>query len=88
MVIFSVILILANLFCYYFPLEASESQQQTVNVTSYNPYSLEVQVEVKCDHTSTGWTYYKKAIIHGNSKLTLHIPSNVRNCQIWPKILW
>lgn len=69
--------------------QAEETQQpNTVKLETYNPYNLDVALEVKCDHRLNRWTYHKKFTVKGKSRFSLLVPNNLRNCQIWPKIIW
>ena len=71
--------------------QAQETQQpNTVKLETYNPYNLDVSLEVKCNHNHylKKWDYYKKFTVKGKSKFSLVVPNNLKTCQIWPKIIW
>lgn len=67
-----------------------EHKPNQVQIIANNPYSLRVQLEVKCDWNGKErkYSYYKKIEINGKSKTILLVPGHMKKCEIWPKIKW
>jgi len=85
LVFFTVVSILS-----YIAHSAGLQLRSLVDITAYNPYSLDVELEVKCDHDfKTGkFLYYRKIVVPGKASKTIRVPASLKKCQIWPKISW
>ena len=69
---------------------AAITQPTTTTITTYNPYRLTVELEVKCDWDNNikGFRFHKFFTVPGKSKTQIVVPSSMKKCQIWPKISW
>lgn len=58
----------------------------TTKLEVYNPYTVELKLEVKCDHDykTNKYKYYKIVTIRRQSNITLYTPQNLNRCEIWP----
>lgn len=65
-------------------------RNSTVSIQANNPYNLKVLLEVKCDWDGKSRTYrlHKFYQIPGKKSVTIYTPSDVRFCEVWPKIKW
>lgn len=68
----------------------AKKQADDVNIEVNNPYRLQVELEVKCDwdRDLEDFKYHKFLSIPGKRSIVIKVPSNLRKCQIWPKIRW
>jgi len=59
-----------------------------VEITTYNPYSLQVFLEVKCDwdNKNKKYRYIRLFTVPGKSQVVMKVPRIYEKCQIWPKI--
>jgi len=65
-------------------------KQNTVILEVNNPYSMEVRLEVKCDHdwTLNRFRFHRFISVGANQGTTIAVPNNLKRCQIWPKVIW
>jgi hypothetical protein len=65
-------------------------QSNNVIIHTYNPYTFRVRVELKCDIIpgTNRYKFYQNYFIPGDSKVEIAVPSNLRVCEIWPKVLF
>jgi len=64
------------------------AEPPTVDITIYNPYSLTVNIEVKCDYDRLGkkFLFQRHIIIKGKGATRISVPKHHKRCQIWPHI--
>lgn len=62
----------------------------TVDIEIHNTSILTVQTEVKCDNIpgTNNYKYYNKFLVPKKSKYILKVRTDLRNCEIWPKVKW
>lgn len=65
---------------------AEKKEDKDIAVDIYNPYALNVNLEVKCDWSVSEkkYSYHKKFIARAGSKTRVFIPVTIKKCQIWP----
>lgn len=65
---------------------APSSSQVQLEVN--NPYSLQVNVEIKCDWDPDieEWMFHRFIQVPGKKMTVVSIPNKLKNCQLWPKI--
>jgi hypothetical protein len=53
-----------------------------------NPYSMDVQIELKCDWDDSKKEYKIHRMLHIKAKTmpTIVLPRTMRNCEMWPHI--
>ena len=67
----------------------SPQPNNIIKITTYNPYSIGCQLELKCFDWKLGkFTFHKFIEIQGKQNTVIYVPNSVQDCQIWPKILW
>lgn len=71
-------------------LFAAIPMNRVVKISSFNVYSLDVQLEVKCDfnNKTNKFEYHRFFTVPGKKHTTIIVPNTVKDCQIWPKIKW
>jgi len=57
-----------------------------IQLTINNPYSITVDVELKCDYdrSQQGFKHYKRVTIKKKGSVTIMLPKHLKKCQIWP----
>lgn len=55
-----------------------------------NPYSLTVNLKVKCDYdyNKKEFMFQRLISVKGKSNMLISLPAGLKRCQIWPKIKW
>ena len=78
---FIIVLLISNI---------SFAQNNVVKITIYNPYSISARMEIKCNHNwkTNKFTYHQFIFIRGKKNMTISVPNNLTECQVWPKIIW
>jgi hypothetical protein len=71
----------------YFKVYSSPIQSVVV-IDTHNPYKLDVELLVKCNWSNVHEEFiFNKVIkVKANSNTKLILPSNLRKCEVWPKI--
>lgn len=69
---------------------ASSSKTNTIKITTYNPYRIRANLEIKCDHDwrTNRFVFHKFIDIPGKQNTVIRVPNNMKDCQVWPKIVW
>jgi len=69
---------------------ANSLKANTIRITAFNPYRLDVRLEVKCDHDwkTNRFVFHKFIDVPGKQDTVIYVPNNMKDCQIWPKIIW
>ena len=64
------------------------SNQNYVRITTFNPYSMTVKLEIKCDWDADveEFKYHKFITIEGKKSTDIIVPNTFKNCQIWSKV--
>ena len=62
----------------------------TTTIHAFNPYRLKINLEIKCDFNrkQQDYTYHQFIMVYGKSDTRIVTPSNLKYCEIWPKIIW
>lgn len=78
---FIIVLLISNI---------SFAQNNVVKITIFNPYSLTVRCEVKCDFNwkINKFIYHEFIFIRGKKNITISVPNKLTQCQIWPKLIF
>jgi len=66
-------------------------QSGTVVIQTANPYTINVDLEVKCDWEwrKGKYLFHKFITVPGKRKVLINVPNNLKFCEIWPKIsIW
>lgn len=73
-----------------FPRRAEAENNYYIDLRISNPYSLALNLEVKCDWQSDSnkYKYYRVINIPRKTITTLTFPNQLRSCELWPKIIW
>ena len=68
----------------------SFGSDNSTKLVIYNPYSLGVKVEIKCDYNykTKKFEFHKFMKVPGKKNTIISVPKNLNRCQIWPKIIW
>lgn len=66
------------------------SSQRAIELTMWNPYGFSVRAEVKCDHDYriNAFRFHKWILVRAKQNTVLEVPSDVRRCEVWPKVVW
>lgn len=77
------------LFC-AIPFLGAHQKESVVKIEVNNPYSLTIQLEVKCDYSSKTdrFQYHTFIVVPGKKQTILKVPNHLKKCQIWPRIRW
>jgi hypothetical protein len=69
---------------------AAQQKENVVKIEVNNPYSLTIQLEVKCDYLPkrNNFQYHTFIVVPGKKQTILKVPNHLKKCQIWPKIRW
>jgi hypothetical protein len=61
-------------------------QKQEVVLSVSNPYSFNVDMEIKCDWTGKNYRMYKRMLFKKKQITYLKVPSNLKRCELWPHV--
>lgn len=61
-----------------------------VAIQTANPYSFAVRLEVKCDWEwqKGRYRFHQFIVVPGKRQTLIRVPSNLKFCEIWPKVIW
>lgn len=70
--------------------QAKASQENPVILRIDNPYALGTRILIECnwDNSLHKYMYREYIMVKKNSNQTIKVPKNLRECNIWPKIIW
>jgi len=62
----------------------------TVLIQAFNPYRIDVSLEIKCDHDwlKGRYRFHQFVAVPGKGRADIVAPNNMARCEIWPKIKW
>lgn len=65
-------------------------QNGHIDITAYNPYRLQTQMELKCDwnNDTEDYNFHKFIIVPAKGSILIRVPNSIHKCEIWPKILF
>jgi hypothetical protein len=70
--------------------QGAPDSRRVVVIHTANPYRFDVRLEVKCD-----WDWRRKAyrlhqwfVVPGKKQTMIKVPSSLKSCEIWPKLIW
>ena len=84
------IVIGALLFVLCYPRKTTAENNYYLDLQISNPYSLALELEVKCDWQSdrAKYKYYRKVYIPRKTVTNLSFPNHLKTCELWPRIDW
>ena len=64
------------------------SQESAIVIQISNPYSFNVEVEVKCDWVNEKheFDFHRKLVFMAGQVTRVEIPKTQRNCELWPYV--
>lgn len=66
------------------------NKNNNTKIIAYNPYSMKVELEVKCDYNSKRgeFTYHRFFVIPKKSNVVIVVPNLLKECQVWPHVIF
>lgn len=85
-IIFSVIAALIGLFSLSFAVGSLLTKQEVTNLYVRNPYSMSVDLLVKCDWTGKYYRFNSTIRIPPKTDNTIFVPMGMKKCEIYPHV--
>jgi hypothetical protein len=72
----------------YLMVAHGDNIPSTLNIQISNPYSFDVDAEVKCDWNDEKqeFNFYKRFIFPADQITKIEIPKAKRQCEVWPHV--
>jgi hypothetical protein len=72
------------------PIRTEADNNYYLNLQISNPYTLALELEVKCDWQPDRekYKYYRKIYIPRKTITNLSFPHHLKTCELWPRIDW